>query len=179
MGGVRVAAGDINGDGRAEIITGAGPGGGPEVRAFSFKNPVPIRDFFAFPPNFMGGVFVASIDVNGDLIDDIIVGAGAGGLPQVNVFNGGTTALLSAFFAFGPQVPKVDSIDELAGVRVAGACEGCPHSEIITALGPGGEPIVNVFDARTSLTAGAFPKPGGSFLAFDRLFLNGVFVGGF
>jgi Bacterial Ig domain/FG-GAP-like repeat/Putative Ig domain len=57
--GVRVAAGDLDGDGRADIITGPGPGGGSEVRAFSGAGFSQIRAFAGYAPPYSGGVFVA------------------------------------------------------------------------------------------------------------------------
>jgi len=61
-GGVNVACGDLDGDGRAEIITGAGPGGGPHVRVWKQINGhfQMVNEFFAFDLNFRGGVSVAS-----------------------------------------------------------------------------------------------------------------------
>ena len=76
-GGVRVAAGDVNGDGRADIITGAGPGGG-QVVVYSGKDLSILKNFFPFGANYTGGVYVAAGDVNGDGLDDIIVGAAGG-----------------------------------------------------------------------------------------------------
>src|SRR5262249_33224595 len=87
-GGVRVASGDVNGDGTADIIVAAGPTGGPRIRVFDGDSGAILYDFFAFDPSFRGGVSVASGDVNGDGFDDIIVGADTGGGPHVKVFSG-------------------------------------------------------------------------------------------
>jgi hypothetical protein len=52
----------INGDGRADIVTGAGPGGGPHVRIFDGGTGQQLTNafdsFMAFSPSFSGGVFV-------------------------------------------------------------------------------------------------------------------------
>jgi hypothetical protein len=55
-GGIRVAAGDVNGDGRADVITGAGPGAGPHVEVFSGEDGSLLLSFFAYDPQFAGGV---------------------------------------------------------------------------------------------------------------------------
>jgi hypothetical protein len=62
-GGARVAVMDVNGDGKADIITGAGPGGGPHVRIFDGSTGLQLQlntmdSFMAFSPSFSGGVFV-------------------------------------------------------------------------------------------------------------------------
>ena len=69
-----MAAGDVNGDGLADIITGAGAGGGPQVKVYDGASFAAFESFYAFNRNFTGGVRVAAADINGDGLADIITG---------------------------------------------------------------------------------------------------------
>jgi hypothetical protein len=100
--GVSVAAGDIDGDGRADIITGAGPGGGPHVRVLSGLDLSELASVFAYDPAFQGGVNVAAGDIDGDGLSDIVTAAGRGGGPHVRVFSGADLSELASLFAFDP-----------------------------------------------------------------------------
>jgi hypothetical protein len=58
-GGVRVVVNDGNGDGIADIVTGAGPGGGPQVNVFSFPALDLLFSFYSGEESNTGGVFVS------------------------------------------------------------------------------------------------------------------------
>ena len=99
-GGVNVAIGDLNGDGSKEIIAGAGVGGGPHVRVANKDGKIINPGFFAYDPNFRGGVNVAAGDVDGDGIKEIITGPGKGGGPHIKVYNKDGGVLNAGFFAY-------------------------------------------------------------------------------
>lgn len=73
-GGVTVAKGDFNDDGILDLVTAAGPGGGPHVRILDGANLQQIAGFYAFDANFHGGVTIAVGDLNGDGRVDLITG---------------------------------------------------------------------------------------------------------
>ncbi len=139
--GVNVVAGDIDGDGKDEIITGAGPGAvfGPHVRAFDVSGSppgttsIPGVNYFAYG-SLKWGVNVACGDIDGDGFHEIVTGAGPGEVfgPHVRGWNvdGGMAAAIPAvsFFAYG--TPRY-------GVRVScGDLDGDGIDELVTAPGP-------------------------------------------
>jgi hypothetical protein len=161
-GGVSVAAGDVNGDGNADIITGAGPGGGPHVQVFNGTNAQLIDSFFAYNQNFKGGVHVAAGDLNNDGKDDIITGAGASGGSHVKAFSGADQSTLLSFMAYNAQFT--------GGVNVAtGDFNGDGNDDIITGPGIGGGPNVKVFNGQSGSQLA-------SFFAFGQTSTGGVNV---
>jgi hypothetical protein len=143
------------------IATSAGAGGGPQVNVLDAQGNI-IRSFFAYDPSFTGGVQVAAGDVNGDGVDDIIVGTGVSGGPNVVVFDGVSGAQLFSFFAYEPSFR--------GGVQVAvGDVNGDGFADIITGTGVSGGPRVEVFSGKDlSLLA--------NFFAFEPAFRGGVNV---
>jgi lysophospholipase L1-like esterase len=96
-GGVFVAADDLDGDGRAELITGAGPGGGPHVRILrrgADARFTELTGFFAYAPEFHGGVFVGTAG------PQVLTGAGPGGGPHVRGFTIAGVPTAVSFFAY-------------------------------------------------------------------------------
>lgn len=158
-GGINFAIGDVENDGTTEIVTGTGPGGGPHVRVFDHDGQLINPGFFAYDPKFRGGVHVALGDINGDGIQEVLTGAGAGGGPHVRVFNKHGKLLSPGFFAYRESFR--------GGVHVAaGDVDGDGRAEIITGPGKGGGPHVRVFDATGAVKA--------QFFAFDATERDGV-----
>ena len=160
LGGVQVAVSSGTA-GQLEIATAPGPGGGPNVKLFD-QNGNLQGSLMAYDPSFTGGVYVALADVSAGGIPDIITGAGAGGGPEIRVFNGATLQPLVSFYAFASTFR--------GGVRVAvTADQSVPGLfEIVAAAGPGGGPEVRVFDLQGDLLR--------SFYAYNPSFSGGVYV---
>ncbi|MCA9068129.1 MAG: VCBS repeat-containing protein [Planctomycetaceae bacterium] len=161
-GGVFVAAGDIDGDGRDELITGADAGGGAHVRIFSDTDgdgkvsDDEVDAGFPFGTELSGGVRVAAGDVDNDGRDEVIVATGPGTLAQVvvygdadnpgapgyrQVFDDGT---FTQFFPYGLFTGGVYP----ASGPLLGA--GGNEAEIITTPGAGGTSHLKVFSANGS-----------------------------
>jgi len=172
-GELRIAMGDMNHDGKMETLVAAGPGGGPAIIVMDSETGTVLQTFFAFDPAFKGGIFVAIADFNSDGIMDIVVGAGSGGGPHVNIFDGLTLNVLRSFFAYQENFS--------GGVSVAAIdINGNGFAELVTGAGIGGNSHVKVFDGKTFEIISqwyAYPSDfkGGIFVAVGDIGNDGTF----
>ena len=86
-----VAAGDIDGDGRAEFVVTPDTRGGPRVSIYSLNADGTVTrraNFFSVDPNFRGGARAALGDINNDGKADLVLSAGFGGGPRVSIIDG-------------------------------------------------------------------------------------------
>ncbi len=162
-GGLTVAVGDVTGDGRADVVTGAGLGSLSQVKVFDGRQLLPtatrmgaavaVRNFVAFTDGFRGGVNVAAGDVDGDGKAEIAVGRQRGAADVV-VFGG----------ASGKLMMTLASTASTSGATVAiGDVDGDGKAEIVTGSAALNKSTVRVYGGTGGLKAShtAFAGNGG------------------
>lgn len=143
--GTNIAAGDIDGDGKVEIITSSDRGPGT-YSIWRWENGLitKIADrTVTFSTGYLGGVRVATGDLNGDGNSEIIVGSGTGADASVRAFDSNGVQLSS--FLVAPSFGR-------GGVYVAtGDYNGDGRSDLFVSSGRRGNAQIQVFDGVASL----------------------------
>jgi hypothetical protein len=155
--GVTVAGGDVDGDGRADLIVGSARFAG-HVKVFQAITTQLIGSYFAYGPGYLGGIWVAGGDLDGDGRAEIITGATTAPHVKALTFAGQERA---SFIAY-PGLP--------AGVRVGAVDrDGDGRADILTGAGR----VATHVKTFNGLTLGLID----SYLAFPGV-ATGIFVGG-
>lgn len=178
LGGVRVGVGDLNRDGYADVVTGAGYGAGPHVAMFDGKSLATGQglrkvagDFFMFDQSMTAGLNITVGDIDGDGFADIIATPGAGAA-HLRVVSG---RALSA--GRGPEelLSMIVWEGNTTGLRVTTAdADADGRTDVVVATGGANNGRVAVLGASTLLP----PNPLGV-RWFESLpgLATGVFVG--
>jgi len=165
-GGVRVATGDLNGDGVPDIIVVPGRNMAPSVLVFSGMDGSLLDDYCipasaTYGNSFKDGLNVAVGDVTGTGTLDIIL-VPSGGQAVVKVFEN-ITDTSSEIYCFANQaVRQFNAFEDykhyIGGGSIAvgnteTAVDTGDHSQIVIGTGAGIAPVVRVFDVKTTQTA--------------------------
>jgi len=155
--GINLAAGDVDGDGHDELVVVPGANNRALVKIYDVELGATEtgdetysmqHEWYALGEATVGAS-VATGDVDGDGEAEIIIGAGPGGGPQVQVFEADGT-LIQSFFAF--------SQDLRTGVFVASGRDfsGDNKDDIVIGEGPGHGSGVRIVTSGTWATYNSF-----------------------
>jgi peptidyl-prolyl cis-trans isomerase A (cyclophilin A) len=163
-GGARVALGDVDGDGIAEIVAASGPGRVGEIRVFRQQvtggvttlQELPAYSTLPFGPRFTGGVEVAVGDVDGDGREDLVaaMSRGAGTVKAFRSVNAADPVENTAYRTFTPFGPRFDGgatvavadVGTFAAGRLTNAAAADGRVEIVVGSGAGMPSTVRVYD---------------------------------
>jgi hypothetical protein len=169
-GGVRVGAGDVNGDRIADILCGPGEGKGTILKVFNGVNLTVLANFDVYPTFTPGsakaklhpGLEVAAGFIDTDNRAEIVTGPGVGGRGNLRVTRAVDNQLISSFLAFGPGYR--------GGLRV-GAIDvnGDGRADVLGAPTPDRISQLTVFDPLTQTRLA-------NLIVFNRAFTGGLFV---
>ncbi len=147
----------------ARLAIGSQAGSPSVVRVFNPVTREHLFDFNPYPAGFTGGVQVATGDLTGDSIPDIIVAPGQGRYGLVKVYDGRNGAIVSSFHAFPADQPNYFD-NYTGGVDVAVAnVTGDEAFEIIASTLRGNP------DVRTFVPDSSGPDPYRVVWAFNPL----------
>lgn len=82
-----VAVTDLGGDGTSELVFGAPTGTDPKIYITRLDGSV-VNEWYAYDPKFRGGVNVATGDIDGDGVPEIVTAPAQNGGSHIRVFDG-------------------------------------------------------------------------------------------
>jgi len=171
-GDLRVAVGDVTGDGVEDVVIGSGIGAASLVRVIDGATRQQVASFSPFEASFIGGVYVTLGDLTGDGVRDVVVTPDQGGGPRVVVYRGGAAGAFTQVASFlGIQDPAFRG-----GARAAvGDVNADGRPDLAVAAGFLGGPRVAVYDGPTVLS-GTPTRLVNDFFAFEDTLRNGAYV---